>query len=381
MTLYENKNQCCGCSACANVCAKNAISMVQDDCGFFYPAIDKDLCVDCGRCKQVCSFKNPDIPNGNQQYFLAKINDAESLKNSTSGGMFTAVSDVFLDNGGIVYSPVFDDEMVVTHSRITTKEQRDFARGSKYVQSNVRNIFKELEQDAKNNLKIVFFGSPCQVNAVKKLFDNKYGDRLFTVDVICNGVSSPLAWKKHTERIARKYNKKLYNYSFRPKTCGYLSVNEVCFFTDGTQKSIEYPTQKFNIWYHSGLVTRPSCSNCKYTNIKRVSDITIGDFSKAKVTFPEIDSSMGASTLIINTDKGNEMFNLLKDKVFFKQIRKEDCEQIRLKQCSAFNEESILFLHNCQKRGLSYASRRHFGMYKRFKMLAGYILCKLRKGK
>ena len=56
-TLYSRKEECCGCTACFAICPVNAITMVEDCEGFDYPQINKNLCICCYRCLQVCPIK------------------------------------------------------------------------------------------------------------------------------------------------------------------------------------------------------------------------------------------------------------------------------------------------------------------------------------
>ena len=55
--LFENKESCCGCTACYAICPMRAITMEEDEEGFDYPVIDKELCIRCYKCIKVCPIK------------------------------------------------------------------------------------------------------------------------------------------------------------------------------------------------------------------------------------------------------------------------------------------------------------------------------------
>jgi len=92
--VQAEKNQCCGCTACAAVCPVGAITMRTDEEGFLYPAVDSALCVDCGKCREVCAFTEsyPKAePRIAQRCVAAVHTDAHVRAKSRSGGVFYAL--------------------------------------------------------------------------------------------------------------------------------------------------------------------------------------------------------------------------------------------------------------------------------------------------
>ncbi len=364
MRLFDKYEDCCGCGECVNICPKNAISMKSSPDGFFYPSIDDSKCVDCGLCKSNCKFNKVANENYPLEYIVAKANDTGVLDNSTSGGMYTLISDYILNNRGVIYAPCFDSEMNLKHTRISDFDTRDLSTGSKYVQS-MFSTYNEIADDSIRGLTIAFFGTPCQVYALQNYLSNRTIDcsNILFVDLVCNGVGSPLAWSRHKERIEKKYRKTLRDYKFRTKSDGYNSSDERAVFIDGTKTNITSYIYRYNPLYHSRLIIRPSCNNCKFNSMNRISDITIGDFSKEQVDL-SFNRKGGVSSVLVNSEKGLEIFNRIKKSITFQNVSCETITQIRLKECGKRNPESDKFFKNLNNRNMEYAIYKWLGPIK-----------------
>lgn len=229
MIQIEHKQNCAGCTSCMASCPKNAITMEKDGWGFQYPSIDMKKCVNCGLCDKVCPFvqsSSAKLPI--QEVYAVKHRDAEILKESTSGGIFTAISDYVLEQGGVVYGAAFDENMVVRHMRATTPEQRNRMRGSKYVQSDMGDIFTQVKQDIIKKKKVLFTGTPCQVAGLKNFLKNAT-DGLICLDLICHGVPSPVIYKEHLNFLSEKMKMNVLDYKFRPKDWGWHIHREIVY--------------------------------------------------------------------------------------------------------------------------------------------------------
>lgn len=366
--INPEKINCCGCGICAEGCPVQAIKIEPDEDGFLYPAVNLAKCINCSKCEHLCAFNNLNDAVLSKRTIVARHKSDDVCKNSTSGGMFTAISDVFLNNNGSVYSPMFNAEMYLRHECITDCKERDFSRGSKYVQSDIHLSLSKFVNDLKEKRLVAFFGTPCQISAVKSLVPNYLQNNLFTIDVVCNGVGSPLYWKQHKDKIEKKYRDSMINYIFRPKKHGYLTQSEIAIFKSCREKEILSDIDRYNVIYYNRLIMRPCCSNCRYCSSNRVSDITIADYSKAERKKLPFNVEYGVSTLLINTDKGAELFNKFRKDVEYKEVNFKAVQQVRLMQCTSFNPESVEFLNNCKVYGIDIALKKHFDFAKRVKI-------------
>jgi len=377
MVTGKQKKDCCGCGACAALCPHGAITMKEDEEGFYYPDIDASKCTKCGLCDKACAFEKKPEPKEPDCY-VAQHQCREVCVNSTSGGMYTALSDAILAQNGIVYAPDFAEDCLVVHKRIITREARDHSRGAKYVQSLSNGFHTELLKDLKDGKTVIFFGTPCQVAGVLAVVPQKHREKLYCVDVICNGVGSPMAWKGFVQNLEKKHRKSVDKYIFRPKTQGYLTSQEVVVWSNGTQAVITMEFERYNPFYHQGYIMRPSCIGCVYTSISRTSDITIGDFSKKHELPQEMERSRGLSTLLVNTEKGKALLELCRAQLTLYHCTPETVMQLRLQKSSEENPNRKAFLKCVREYGFLKARNWKYSFVKRIKMR---VVPLLQKGK
>lgn len=310
MKLVQDKEKCCGCRTCELVCPQSAITMQEDEHGFLYPQIDQEKCIECGLCLKKCAFQNgyqsrkefePELG------FAARHKDMDIMMESRSGGAFTAVTDLILQQGGTIYGAGYDDEQgyyKVCHKRADNPKGRDEFRGSKYVQSNLNDVFVQVKQDLEQGLKVVFSGTGCQVGALHTYLGKEY-ENLYTMDIVCHGVPSAKVWKDYLTLREREKNGKVTAVDFRDKKkYGWKTQKEVICI-DG--KPI--PSRLYAKLFQKALVLRPSCFQCIYSNRNRVGDITLADFwghEEAVSGFAE--DNKGVSLVMVNTEKGKEIW-------------------------------------------------------------------------
>lgn len=199
MVSIIDKSNCCGCTACVNICPRNAIKMKPDVLGFIYPSVDEDLCVNCGLCDRVCQFNKEykDYSDGFDQIAYAfRFSDESELMKSQSGGAFYAIASHIIQGEGIVYGAGFSDDLNVQHKRVTSLEQLDEIRFSKYVQSDLGSVYSMILTDLKAGNVVLFSGTACQVAGLKSYLPTRYQKNLITIDIICHGVPSPAVWRE-----------------------------------------------------------------------------------------------------------------------------------------------------------------------------------------
>ncbi|MDE6953378.1 MAG: Coenzyme F420 hydrogenase/dehydrogenase, beta subunit C-terminal domain [Erysipelotrichales bacterium] len=310
MELFKNKDDCCGCNTCEIVCPMKAITMQADKEGFLYPNIDNDKCINCGLCKKNCSFQSINSINKTNEFpiiYAVKNKDNDIRKRSTSGGVFTNLSEYIISNHGIVYGAVLNKDLKVIHEKAETMDGIERMRGSKYVQSELKNVFVQIKDEIKTR-KVLFTGTPCQISALKLYLRNQNLDNLYLCDIVCHGVPSPKLWFEHISFIEKHFKKRISNYQFRSKINGWGNHTEVVYFTDGTYVYKSSIVQSFKYLFYTNAALRPSCYKCKYANLNRESDITIADFWGIEKNAPDFIDSLGVSLTMINTKKGLSLF-------------------------------------------------------------------------
>ncbi len=315
----KNKAQCCGCSACFAVCPVGAIKFKADSEGFLYPEINGEMCVGCNRCINVCPLKKDrkDVSE-TQKFYAVKHRQKDTVLKSSSGGFFTAVSDRILDSGGVVYGVAFDENFYAVHIRAENKTARDRMRVSKYLQSDLKDTFKKVREDLNKGIDVLFTGTPCQVEGIKEFFGKDY-ENLYTMDVICHGTPSPLMFSEHIKNIEKKCKAKVIGYKCRSKVKGWHTHTEEAFFDNGKSQAGTLLLQEHKVLFYSGYILRPSCYECKFTNLKRPSDITLGDFWGIEKVMPEWDDQTGTSMILVNTLKGEHLFENIKPNIAFRE--------------------------------------------------------------
>lgn len=321
MIDFNFNEKCYGCRNCENICPKGAIILEEDINGFLIPRIDKEKCVECGLCKKICpftNFKKQTIEIEKKVWYSCYLKDLDSRIKSTSGGFFPALVEWFLSNNGLICGCIWDDNMKPIHVLTDDKMIIEKMRGSKYVQSDIKKVAIEIKEKIKSK-KILFTGTPCQVAAIK-LFVGEH-DNLFTCSLICESVPSYKIWKKYVEILEKKYKSKMINASFRDKELGWDSPVAKYEFENGKiSKTLSYAYDRYVLGFLQGLYCRNSCNNCQYKGNGHNADIIIGDLWGASKKLQSEAQYKGISAVILNSDKGVEIFNEIKDDFEFEKI-------------------------------------------------------------
>ena len=312
MIILSSKYDCCGCEACAQRCTQNAIKMVRDKEGFLYPEIDMHICTDCGLCEKVCP-----LLNQNEQkvpivtYAAQNKNEAIRIQ-SSSGGIFTLLATAIVKNGGIVFGAKFNEQWEVVHNSAETIEDLAKFRGSKYVQSRIKDNYIKVEQFLKQGRQVLFSGTPCQIAGLKRYLIKDY-QNLICIDIICHGVPSPMVWRQY---IKAQDNAQISQISMRDKTNGWKLFGMKIVSEENTICNETLQENLFLKVFLKNLCLRPSCYKCSTLSGKSNSDITIADFWGIQHIHPEFDDDKGCNLVLINSEKGLNFFNKLEcDKI------------------------------------------------------------------
>lgn len=366
ISVYDQKEECCGCTACEYICPTNAIKMVLDEEGFLYPKIDQELCIDCGKCRKSCAFQNGFNKNSNldipEVYGIKHIDD-DVRNNSSSGGAFTGVSDYIFSKKGIVCGVGFNEKMEVIHKFANNKYERNLLRGSKYVQSELKDIFPEIKKMLLDNREVLFSGTPCQVVGLKNYLDLLKCDtqNLLTIDIICHGTPSPMLWKQYLNFLEKKKGKKVSEYNFRSKIKGWHEHTESVRYSDNTSDYKSRELQIFRNIFYSHNALRPSCHNCKYTNYIRPSDITIADFRGIEKINKNFDDNKGISLVLINTDNGKFLFENIKGQFECYISNTSDCVQRNLVRPTPISKNREKFWFDYHNYGFEFIAKKYAG--------------------
>lgn len=303
-TIAKDMLYCTGCRACEKVCVSGAISMIKNAEGFLFPHKDETKCINCGKCRDVCPAENPVELREPLKVYAAVHKDDAVLKDSSSGGAFTAVSDIVFERGGVVVGCAFDKDFYARQVMVSNKNRISECRGSKYVQSDTLDTFSQVKKLLDDGVFVLYTGTPCQIAGLKNYLGEDY-ENLLTADFICHGVPSPELFKQHISWLEKKNKDKIVNYRFRSKVGSYRFGLYYYYYFGRSTKAVGGSAALDPYYYNflNAKTYRECCYKCLYAQEKRLSDFTFADFWSVEKFHPDIDSDMGASILLFNTEK------------------------------------------------------------------------------
>nr|WP_295305770.1 Coenzyme F420 hydrogenase/dehydrogenase, beta subunit C-terminal domain [uncultured Blautia sp.] len=308
--------KCTGCGMCSNICPHHAITMSENEFGFIYPVIG-DNCIRCGLCIRKCPANNIIKKNKEKQsVFASWTNDKNSRRNSTSGGVFSELAKCIIQQGGVVVGVQWSEDFSPKHVVIEREYEIDKLKGSKYAQSDTNNIYSKVKRLLIDGRKVLFSGTPCQIAALKSFLGFEYSN-LYTVDLVCHGVPSSKMLLKHYSEI---HDEKVTNVYLRFKDPYWDYTYVRIEYIDGYKyQKLTINDDFFNL-FNIGYSLRKSCHNCKYTSTNRVSDITLADFwGYMPKSFKALSYNNGTSCVIINSENGKALFELIKENVYYEK--------------------------------------------------------------
>lgn len=305
---------CYGCYACEVLCPQDAITMVEDNEGFFYPTINQELCNNCNICRNKCIYGRNDLLENNEGYpkVCATYNKDDSIRMfSTSGGVFLPIADKIIKKGGYVVGAAYDDEMNLKHMISNSWDGCIKFSGSKYVRSDISKIFPKIKEilDSEPDKPLLFTGLPCQIAGLKAYL-GKYYSNLFLLELICHSSPSPKAFRLYLDYLEKKQGSKVVDFKFRDKKLlGWAHFSVLITFEDGSViNESALKENDFTRAFSSGIISRPCCYSCEFTYDKRVGDITLADFWGIGLIKPELNDDKGTSLIIINNSIGEKLF-------------------------------------------------------------------------
>lgn len=318
MITIQNKAECCGCTACFNICPKNAISMQPDEEGFLYPVVDQEKCVDCGLCEKICPVSSKKSHEEQTDAYIIRYNNQKIVEESTSGGAFTAISSYVFENGGIVYGAGYDADMKVICKKAACMEDLKEMRGSKFVQSSLNRTFQEIKTALRTEKLILFTGTPCQVSGLIHYLGKHY-ENLICMDFVCRGVPSPGLWKNYVDYMEGKYHSKMIGARFKHKTYGYHTTTMKIDFQNGTSYFGSGRVDPYMKAFVREMSSRPSCAECAFKGIERLSDITVFDCYEYTQITGYKDDDKGYTSVFVHTDKGRKVFESIKPMLIWQE--------------------------------------------------------------
>ncbi|WP_295090354.1 Coenzyme F420 hydrogenase/dehydrogenase, beta subunit C-terminal domain [Ruminococcus sp.] len=327
MIEINDKSQCTGCAACANVCPSNCISMFQDDEGFYYPVVDSEKCIHCELCIKTCPVINRRTPESEtRKVYICQNVDLKIRKDSTSGGVFSALSKYVLDRNGVVFGAEFDRNSIVRHGMCDNTAGLKRFRGSKYVQSFIGSSYKLVKDELNKDRWVLFTGTPCQIEGLHSYLGKEY-KKLILMDIVCYSISSPGVWRQFLDYVGKNIPlDKVSCIKFRDKS-KYGYEYTLMTFRDKEGKTIYSSGPESNPMlrsFVSNTSTRPSCYACKFKTIDRVSDYTAWDCYNVYKYNKNLDDNLGTSHLMVHSSKGLEILKTLKREMSLYQVNAEE---------------------------------------------------------
>lgn len=319
MIHITEKKDCCGCNACGDACAHQAISFKTDHEGFWYPEVDMAKCVDCGLCEKVCpiihikDLKKNDLPE--PVCFAAEHKNLEVIFDSTSGGLFSALAEIMYRSGGYVGGAIYNDDFSVRHFISSEKTDLPKLRSSKYLQSNAEGFYRQVKSLVIKGENVLVCGTPCQMAGLRAFLQKDY-ENLIIVDFVCRGVNSPKAVKKYLQTFEERYGSPVVYVKAKSKEYGWRNLTQKVILADGRHIYEDKTNNNFTKGYLStNAFCRPSCYECRFKGFPRMADITLADFWGIEKVKPEMDKDLGTSLVMINSQKGAAFFESAKKRI------------------------------------------------------------------
>ena len=320
--------------------------MVADAEGFSYPAVDEALCVSCGLCEKVCPIiHSPSLPEAYTDCVVVQNKSDKVLDSSTSGGFIDALYRYVLEEwNGYAAGVVFDEQFMPVHIVTDSYEKAKEFRNSKYAQSNMGEVFREIQTRLNDGYHVMFVGTPCQVAGLKAFLRREH-ENLITADLVCRSIPSPKLWRQYLQWQEERHKDKIIQVSCRKKTYGYHSGTLEIQFAKGKRYRGSNRVDYYMKSFHHDICSRHSCYQCPFKTKHRCSDFTVFDSWNPQVVAlePMKDNDYGFSNVLVHTQRGKELISDIKNVVIW----------------PADSEKMFLFTGGMESRSISYPEQRN----------------------
>lgn len=317
------RQDCCQCGNCKITCPVSAISFNESEELFEFPNIDTDKCIKCEKCEKVCPVLNKLDQQNSLRSYAVKNKNKNIQRNSSSGGVFSALAESIIEKKGYVFGAAWQNGLHVAHIGVNNLDDLTHLRGSKYVKSDLNEIFNEIQILLNKNKEVLFSGTPCQCAALKVFLGNKKYENLYVVDFICHGILSEKLFDKYIDYLQKKEKSKIISFDFRNKSNDWLNSGPKIVFENG--KIYHWPLYEdvYMQGYFQGICMRESCYKCQYKNFYSGCDITLGDYWGADILEQDFFDKMGLSLCCVQTQNGINLFNWASEKIEYREVSLE----------------------------------------------------------
>lgn len=362
--VIDDIEQCYGCGICVEVCPKRCLSFGEDAYGFRVIKFDdSNDCISCGKCKKVCprlnNEKNNSYPIGR---FYAQNKEQSILEESSSGGAFSALANVILEHGGVVWGVAMNPDGTTEFQCVSSAENLSKLRGSKYVEICKPIPFEELRLQLRQGIQVLFSGTPCQTKALHLYLQKESYSNLYIIDLLCYGIQSPYMWEKYMEEV-NKDGLGIKHIAMRNKKPSWECYSMEIEFNDGSKYKKSRWKDPYLLTYSTNIFNRPTCSNCDAKSFPRVSDLTIGDFWQIdglqKIP-KDIEIGRGVSIILTNSQKGYELLKQASRYMTLHRIPDDTMPQLisRFQSLSKRRTDRGSFREEVENLGFSRAVKR-----------------------
>lgn len=309
----EQIQNCTGCGACENICPHRAISMRENSEGFLYPQISAEKCIQCGLCYTRCPSEHAAYENAADPACYAAMASDELRRDSSSGAAFPMLAEYVLESGGYVCGAAWGRGNAVEHIIISDAAELYRLKGSKYVQSKIGDVYRQIRGLLQEGKFVLFSGTPCQVAGLKAYLGRAY-DKLLTVDIVCHGAPSPAVYRKYIRGLVQEADEEVLHTNFRDKVDGWKSAHTITTTTSAAVYSYAAKQDAYMQAFLCNMSLRKSCAQCPFAKLPRQGDITLGDFWGIKRYSRRLNDTKGVSLVLVNSPQGKRYAEILRER-------------------------------------------------------------------